>query len=96
MNKMATEPMTGTATAEAEAPKVKRKRKMPGGKNATRNILMLIVPALLLLLGGYWWMTSGSSVSTDDAQIKQDIVSVSAQVNGPIEQVLVHNGDKVT
>ncbi len=48
MNKMATEPMTGTATAEAEAPKVKRKRKLPGNKNATRNVLMLIVPALLI------------------------------------------------
>ena len=78
MNKMATEPMTGTATAEAEAPKVKRKRKLPGNKNATRTFLMLIVPALLILGGAYYWLTSGGSVSTDDAQIKQDIVSVSA------------------
>ena len=96
MNKMATEPMTGTAAAAAEAPKVKRKRKMTGGKNATRNFLMLIVPALLLLGGAWYWLTSGGSVSTDDAQIKQDIVSVSAQVNGPISQVFVRNGDKVT
>jgi membrane fusion protein (multidrug efflux system) len=34
-------------------------------------------------------------VSTDDAQIKQDIVSVSAQVNGPIVQVFVKDGAKV-
>ena len=34
-------------------------------------------------------------MSTDDAQIKQDIVSVSAQVNGPIEQVFVKNGAQV-
>ena len=95
MNKMATEPMTGTATAEAEAPKVKRKRKLPGNKNATRNFLMLIVPALLILGGAYYWLTSGGSVSTDDAQIKQDIVSVSAQVNGPIERVFVKNGTRV-
>jgi membrane fusion protein (multidrug efflux system) len=34
-------------------------------------------------------------VSTDDAFVKQDIVSVSAQVNGPIAQVFVKNGDQV-
>ena len=82
MNKMATEPMTGTAAAEA--PKVKRRRKLPARKGALRTILMLIVPALLIVGGGYYWLTSGGSVSTDDAQVKQDIVSVSAQVNGPI------------
>ena len=53
------------------------------------------MPALLIIGGGYYWLTSGGSVSTDDAQIKQDIVSVSAQVNGPIAEVLVKNGDRV-
>jgi membrane fusion protein (multidrug efflux system) len=45
--------------------------------------------------GGYYWLTSGKSVSTDDAQIKQDIVSVSAQVTGPVQQVFVRNGAQV-
>jgi membrane fusion protein (multidrug efflux system) len=56
---------------------------------------MLIVPAVLLIGGGYYWLTSGGSVSTDDAQIKQDIVSVSPQVNGQIVQVFVRNGAHV-
>ena len=93
MNKMATEPMTGAAAAEA--PKRKRKVRLPKGMSATRTILMLIVPALLLIGGGYYWLTSGGSVSTDDAFVKQDIVSVSAQVNGPIAEVLVKTGDQV-
>src|SRR5439155_21724316 len=50
---------------------------------------------LLLLGGGYYWLTSGGSVSTDDAQVKQDSVSVSAQVSGPIVQVFVRNGAQV-
>jgi len=93
MNKMATEPMTGTETAEK--PKVRRKVKVTTRKSALRTFLMLIVPALLIVVGGYWWMNSGKSVSTDDAQIKQDIVSVSAQVNGPIVQVFVKDGSQV-
>ena len=84
MNKMATEPMTGEVAADA--PKVKRSRRIPKGKGSTRTILMLIVPALLILGGAYYWLTSGGSVSTDDAQVKQDIVSVSPQVAGPISR----------
>ena len=56
---------------------------------------MLIVPALLIIGGGYYWLTSGGSVSTDDAQVKQDIVSVSPQVNGQVVQVFVRNGARV-
>jgi membrane fusion protein (multidrug efflux system) len=93
MNKMATEPMAGEAAAKA--PKARRTIKLPKGMGTTRTILMLIVPALLLIGGGYYWLTSGGSVSTDDAFVKQDIVSVSAQVNGPIAQVFVKNGDQV-
>ena len=92
MNKMATEPMTGTEAREA--PRVRKRRKV-APKGALRTVLMLIVPALLLLAGGYYWLTSGGSVSTDDAQVKQDIVSVSPQVNGQIVQVFVRNGARV-
>ncbi len=91
MNKMATEPMTGTASDDA--PKVKRKI---GARVSLRTVLMLIVPALLILGGAYYWLTSGGSVSTDDAQVKQDIVSVSPQVAGPVQHVYVRNGARVT
>src|SRR3954453_1732939 len=92
MNKMPTEPM---APAEAaEAPK-RRLAIRTEGRNWTRTILMLIVPPLLLLGGGYYWLTSGGSVSTDDAQVKQDIVSVSPQVNGQVVEVFVRNGAQV-
>lgn len=90
MNKMATEPMTG-----APESKVRRKIRLPAGKGALRTILMLIVPALLIIGGGYYWLTSGGSVSTDDSQVKQDIVSVSAQVTGPVMSVYVRNGARV-
>jgi membrane fusion protein (multidrug efflux system) len=87
MNKMSTETLTAAAATKV--------RKVTASKGFTRNFLMLIVPALLVIGGGYYWLTSGKSVSTDDAQIKQDIVSVSPQVVGPIVQVLVRNGSRV-
>jgi membrane fusion protein, multidrug efflux system len=93
MNKMATEPMAGAETVEA--PRLGQRLRLPEGKGLLRTILMLVVPALLILAGGYYWLTSGGSVSTDDAQVKQDIVSVSPQVNGQIVQVFVRDGAKV-
>jgi membrane fusion protein (multidrug efflux system) len=95
MNKISTEKMTGTeAVAEAaDAPAVALKA--PAARRLLRPLLMFIVPALLLIGGGYYWLASGGSVSTDDAQVKQDIVSVSPQVNGPIIQVFVRNGSQV-
>src|SRR4051794_25127161 len=93
MNKMQTEPIA--AAEAAEAPKRGRLRTADGGRNWTRTILLLIVPALLVLGGAYMWLTSGGSVSTDDAQIRQDIVSVSPQVNGQVVQVFVRNGAHV-
>ena len=92
MNKMQTEPMAPAETAET--PKRMRVRK-EGGRNWIRTIVMLVVPAILIIGGVYYYLTSGGSVSTDDAQIKQDVVSVSAQVTGPVQQVFVRNGAQV-
>jgi membrane fusion protein (multidrug efflux system) len=92
MNKMPTEKIAA-ADEQTPAEKAKATRQRKRRRN---TVLMLIVPALLLLAGSYYWLTSGRSVSTDDAQLKQDIVSVSPQVNGPISQVLVKNGSTVT
>src|ERR1700756_2182607 len=78
-----------------EAPELERVRRVGSGRNWARTILMLIVPAILIIGGVYYYLTSGGSVSTDDAQIRQDIVSVSPQVNGQVVQVFVRNGSRV-
>jgi len=60
-----------------------------------RWALMLSVPLLLLVVGGYFWATSGRSVSTDNAYVKQDIVAVSTQINGPVVEVFVRENQHV-
>jgi membrane fusion protein (multidrug efflux system) len=86
--------MNKMQTVEIEVDETK-KRKKRTRKQKTRWGIMLAVPLVLLAIGLYWWLSSGSAVETDNAAVKQDIVSVSAQVNGPISQVLVKNGDQV-
>lgn len=57
--------------------------------------LMLLVPALVVAGGAYMWLTSGKTVSTDNAYVKQDIVSVSSDVAGRIVSVRVRENQMV-
>jgi len=85
MNDLATKELGDT---HAGTRTTKRKRR--------RNVaVMLSVPLLLLAAGLFYWLTSGDSVSTDDARIKQDIVSVSPLVNGHVSRILVKDGSQV-
>jgi membrane fusion protein (multidrug efflux system) len=60
-----------------------------------RWIVMAIVPLALIAVGGYLWLTSGQSVSTDNAYVQQDRVSVAAEVGGRIIEVNVGANDLV-
>ena len=67
----------------------------PPKKRRGRLILMLSVPLLILIGGLYMYLTSGRYVSTDNAYVQQDKVSVSAEVTGRIVEVGVKENQKV-
>ncbi|MFQ5918077.1 MAG: HlyD family secretion protein, partial [Candidatus Binatia bacterium] len=54
----------------------------------------LILVALTVFLGIWWWRSLGF-VSTDDARIKADIVSISAEIDGRIKALTKDEGDAV-
>lgn len=60
-----------------------------------RLAIMAIVP--LLVIGGtlYYWRSLQGKVSTDNAYVQQDKVSVSAEVGGQIVSVAVREGQQV-
>jgi len=64
-------------------------------QKSSRRLLMFSVPLLLLLIGGYFWLTSGRYVSTDNAYVQQDKVSIAAEVTGPIIAVGVRENQRV-
>jgi membrane fusion protein (multidrug efflux system) len=77
------EPAVGTERAKAS-----RRKKL-------RLAIMLAVPLALLVAGVVYWLSLQGKVSTDNAYVRQDKVSISAQVNGKIVQVLVHENEMV-
>jgi membrane fusion protein (multidrug efflux system) len=60
-----------------------------------RLALLLGVPLLIALIGGYFYLTSGRYVSTDNAYVQQDMVSVSPDVSGRIVAVNVRENQRV-
>lgn len=57
--------------------------------------LMFGLPLALLAGGGWYWLTSGGSVSTDNAYVQMDKVSIAAEVGGRITEVAVRDGQTV-
>lgn len=57
--------------------------------------LMLSLPIALLIGGVIYWQSLQGQVSTDNAYVHLDKVSVSAQVGGPIVEVLVKENQHV-
>jgi membrane fusion protein (multidrug efflux system) len=86
----------------AEAPATVREPGEPGttdhapeGRRWGRLALMLVVPLAILIGGTVYWLGLQGKASTDDAYVKQDKVSISAEVGGKVLEVFVKNGDHV-
>jgi membrane fusion protein, multidrug efflux system len=60
-----------------------------------RIALMISVPLLLALVAGYFWLTSGRFISTDNAYVQQDMISISPDVSGRIVAVNVRENQRV-
>ena len=60
-----------------------------------RIAVMLSVPLVLLVAGVFYWLGLQGKVTTDNAYVKQDMVGVSAEVGGRIDEVLVAENQRV-
>ena len=77
-----------------EAPATKKYR-IAVRKPDKRSLLMWSVPLLIAAFGLFLWMTSGKTVETDNAYVKQDVTAISTQVNGPVAAVYVRENQHV-
>jgi membrane fusion protein (multidrug efflux system) len=78
------------AQDEAETPAIAPRRRWK------RLVAMLSLPLLLLIGGLAYWQSLQGKVSTDNAYVRLDKVSVSAQVGGKIVEVRVNENARVT
>lgn len=77
--------------SEAQAGRAKR----PAGGRARRIAVMVSVPLLLFAGAAWYYIANDHYVSTDNAYVQQDKVSVSSQVTGEIVAVAVRENQQV-
>ncbi|MBP1850350.1 HlyD family secretion protein [Rhizobium halophytocola] len=63
-------------------------------RSLTRPLLFLVVP-LALIAGGYVYVTGGQVMETDNAYIGADIVNLSTDVSGIVQEIAVHDNQPV-
>ncbi len=83
------DPQFEAPVAEVAPPKPR------ASKRAGRLLLMLSVPVVLIAGAATYYFSTQHIVSTDNAYVQQDKVSVSAQVSGEIVEVLVRENQHV-
>ena len=81
--------------SEPLAPVARAVRRIFNDKLSLRRLLMVGVPAIAFVIIGYFYFTAGRYVSTDNAYVKADMVSVSPDVGGRIVQVFIHQNEVV-
>jgi membrane fusion protein (multidrug efflux system) len=95
-----------TTSTEGEAPTpLRRVFGDRGGRLATptrplrqrlRLPLMVAGPAVVVVAASWWYLTSGRYVETDDAYIQSGKTMISADVNGRVMSIEVHDNERVT
>ena len=85
-------PSSSSAPAAAVAApggnKVRRRRSL------TRPVLFALLP-VALVVGGYYYVNGGQVMSTDNAYIQADMVGVTTDVSGIVDQINVHENEAV-
>ena len=68
--------------------------------NGKRKILvigmLIVIIAVVGAIGAYYWYENTYYVSTEDARVSADLVSVTPQISGKLMEFNVEEGDKVT
>ncbi|OYZ10381.1 MAG: secretion protein HlyD [Novosphingobium sp. 28-62-57] len=81
-------PPAEARTSNASAP-------APSGKRRSRTALMILGPVAAVAAGLWYWFGQPGVVATDNAYIKQDIVSIAGEVTGLITTVNVRDSQHV-
>jgi len=78
-----------------QAPQAPAAEAAPKKRGSRRLLLMIVVPLLLIIAGGWFYLTGGRFQDTDNANVEQAKVSLSADISGRITAVNVAENQTV-
>lgn len=60
-----------------------------------RFILLVVIPVILVIIGTIFYLLGGRYVATDNAYVKADMIPLSPQVAGVVQEVFVTENQHV-
>jgi len=84
---------SATARREPERRTQAATRRRP--RRALRYSLFSLGAAVLIIGGLWYYLTGGRYVTTDDAYVQANMLTVSTDVSGIVDQIPVHEGERV-
>jgi membrane fusion protein, multidrug efflux system len=89
-----------TPVPPAPARREAEERVLAPARRRSRRLLrysLFVLGATVLIIGGFWYYLSGGRyVSTDDSYVQSNVLTVSTDVSGIVDQIPVHEGEHVT
>lgn len=82
-------------TAEDKSNAVRAMPDVPPARSRWRVPLMLSVPIIAVVAGLWYWFGSPGEVSTDNAYVKADVVSIAGEITGLVVKVNVRENQHV-
>ncbi|WP_426263636.1 HlyD family secretion protein [Sphingomonas sp. PWP1-2] len=79
----------------APAPVVESADRQPRARRRLRTPLLLLAPIVAVLAIVYFYLSGGRYEATDNGYLQSGLVSVSANVSGPVVAIAVHNNQRV-
>jgi membrane fusion protein (multidrug efflux system) len=92
---VALEPSTNPSISDKDSSVAPQSSQVPPEKRKLRSILFAVGPVLAIVLGATLYFTSGRYVETENAYVKSNKVTISAEVAGPIVAVAVRENQSV-
>src|ERR1700685_3199961 len=91
---------THMTASDDSVPIPRRRRRAPAWRGllqtrAVRLLLMASVPVAIVAIGAYFYVFGARYVSTDDAYVKADKVTLSADVAGRVTEIAVQDNEPV-
>lgn len=79
----------------SDSPAATLSKTRPSPRRVRRLVLLIVVPVAVAVISAVIYLKGGRYVATDDAYLKADIVPVSVEVSGTVQNVLVQENQVV-
>ncbi len=94
-----TEKKEGETEVEKSSDMPQYSKAQSGARGRARNFIrlffMILGPVAVVIVGGYYYAVGGRYVSTENAYVKADKISISTNVPGRVTEVMIAENDRV-